>query len=150
MTADQLDNQILDFVKHVAPSGAYLMGFNDHAGKLFVPTKRNIDGALRQVRELRSRAKTDLQKKVLDSLETTLMFDEPQPVLDDIVGAIFSHLVKEGVNDEHMLSLMDYASKGIDVRMLEQSASYGFMPNNIVLELRSFANRLDENGNLKQ
>ncbi len=46
--------------------------------------------------------------------------------------------------------LQQYASKGIDVRMLEQSASYGFMPNNIVLELRSFANRLDENGNLKQ
>lgn len=114
MTSDPLDDQIFDFVKKVAPSGAYLMGFNDHAGKLFVPTKRNIDGALKHVRGLRSKAKTDLQKKVLDSLETTLMFDEPQPVLDDIVGAIFSHLVKEGVNDEHMLSLMDYASKAID------------------------------------
>jgi len=46
--------------------------------------------------------------------------------------------------------LQQYGAKGVDVRMLEQSASYGYMPQNIVLELRSFANRLDDSGNLKQ
>jgi hypothetical protein len=112
--ADRLDSEILDFVKEVSPSAAYLMGFNDYAGKLFVASKRNIDAALKRVRELRAMAKTDLQRKVLDSLETSIQFEEPQPVLDDIVGAVFSHLVKEGVKDEHMLSLLDYASKDID------------------------------------
>ena len=46
--------------------------------------------------------------------------------------------------------LQQYGAKGVDVKMLEQSASYGFMPQNIILELRSFANRLDDNGNLKE
>jgi len=46
--------------------------------------------------------------------------------------------------------LQQYGAKGVDVRMLEQQASVGYMPQNIVLELRSFANRLDDNGNLKQ
>lgn len=46
--------------------------------------------------------------------------------------------------------LQQYGAKGVDVRMLEQSASYGYMPQNIILELRSFANRLDDDGNLKQ
>jgi hypothetical protein len=45
--------------------------------------------------------------------------------------------------------LQQYGAKGVDVRALEQGASYGFVPQNIVLELRAFANRLDENGNLK-
>jgi hypothetical protein len=45
--------------------------------------------------------------------------------------------------------LQQYGAKGIDVRMLEQQASYGYMPQNIIFELRSFANRLDDNGNLK-
>jgi hypothetical protein len=104
----------MDFVKEVTPSGAYLMGFNDYAGKLFIASEANISGALKKVRALRGRAKTELQRKILDSMETTIMFDEPQPVLDDIVGTIFAHLAKEGINDAHMLSLLDYAMKDVD------------------------------------
>ncbi len=114
MVSDPLDAQILDFVKEVTPSGAFILGFNEYAGRLFVASRANINEALRKVRALRAKAKTDLQRKVLDSLETGLLFDEPQPVLDDIVGTIFAHLVKEGVNDAHMLSLLDYAVKDID------------------------------------
>jgi hypothetical protein len=104
----------MDFVKEVNPSGAYLMGFNEFAGKLFVASKENLDEARRKAKALRVNAKTDLEKKVVDSIGVMLDFDEPQPVLDDIVGTIFVHLVKEGVNDTHMLSLLDYATKDID------------------------------------
>ena len=114
MVSDPLDSQIMDFVKEVNPSGAYLMGFNDYAGKLFIASQKNVRAALKKVRGLRSRAKTELQRKLLDSMETNLLFDEPQPVLDDIVGTIFAHLVKEGVNDTHMLSLLDYAERTVE------------------------------------
>ena len=113
MISDPLDNQIMDFVKEVSPSGAYLMGFNNYAGKLFVASQANIDAALRKVRGLKTKAKTELQRKVLDAMETSILFDEPQPVLDDIMGTIFAHLAKEGVNDAHMLSLLDYATKDV-------------------------------------
>jgi hypothetical protein len=114
MVPDPLDAKIMEFVKEVNPSGAYLMGFDDYAGKLFVASQENVNAALKKVRSLRSRAKTDLQKKILDSLEVNLMFDEPQPVLDDIVGAIFAHMAKEGINDDHMLSLLDYALRDVE------------------------------------
>jgi hypothetical protein len=114
MVSDSLDKQIMDFVKEVNPSGAYLIGFNEYAGKLFIASQENRRAALKKVRSLRSKAKTDLQRKLLDSMETYLLFDEPQPVLDDIVGTIFAHLVKEGVNDAHMLSLLSDASKDIE------------------------------------
>ena len=90
------------------------MGFNDYAGKLFIASEANINSALKKVRALRGKARTDLQRKILDSLETSIMFDEPQPVLDDIVGTIFAHLAKEGINDAHMLSLLDCAMKDVD------------------------------------
>jgi hypothetical protein len=112
--SNPLDTQIMDFVKEVNPSGAYLMGFNEYAGKLFIASQENVNAALKKVRRLRSKAKTELQRKLLDSMETNLIFDEPQPVLDDIVGTIFAHLVKEGVNDAHMLSLLDNASKDVE------------------------------------
>ena len=113
MISDPLDDRIMDFVKEVSPSGAYLMGFNDYAGKLFVASEANINSALRKVRSLRAEAKTDLQRKVLDAIETAILFNEPQPVLDDIVGTIFAHLAKEGINDAHMLSLLDFAMKDV-------------------------------------
>jgi len=113
MAKASLDSQIMDFMKEAYPSGAYLVGFNDYAGKLFIASDQNIRAALRKVRALRSKAETELQKKLLDSIEVSIMFDEPQPVLDDIVGAIFAHLVKEGVNDAHMLSLLDYAARDV-------------------------------------
>ena len=114
MNSDPLDNQIMDFVKEVMPSGAYLMGFNDYAGKLFIASEANINAALKKVRTLRAKAKTELQRKILGSMETSIMFDEPQPVLDDIVGTIFAHLAKEGINDAHMLSLLECATEDVD------------------------------------
>jgi len=113
LISDILDDQIMDFVKEVSPSAAYLMGFNEYAGRLFVASEANIRAALRKVRALRAKAKTELQRKVLDAIEVAIEFDEPQPVLDDIVGTIFAHLAKEGIDDAHMLSLLGYAVKDI-------------------------------------
>jgi len=112
--ADPLDLEILETYKELNPSAAFLLGFNQYAGKLFIPSSENIQGGLRRIRELRKRAQTELQEKILDALEAALLFDEPQPILDDIVGTIFSHLAKEGVNEGHLLSLLSYSSKAID------------------------------------
>jgi hypothetical protein len=114
MAPDKVDSEIMDLVKEISPSAAYLMGFNEFAGRLFIASEENVKEALRKVRGLRSSAETELQRKVLDSIEASLLFDEPQPVLDDIVGTIFAHLAKEGVNDAHMLSLLDFATKDVD------------------------------------
>jgi hypothetical protein len=114
MTPDEIDCQIMDLVKEISPSAAYLMGFNEFAGRLFIASEANVKEALQKVRGLRSSAETELQRKVLDSIEVSLLFDEPQPVLDDIVGTIFAHLAKEGINDAHMLSLLDFAMKDVD------------------------------------
>src|SRR5271157_882100 len=109
-----LDNEIIALWKDLSPSGAYILGWNEYAGRLFIPSEQNLKGAIERVRALRRRAENDVQAKVLDSIEVTLLFAEPQPVLDDIVGAIFAHLTKEGINEKHMASLLSDASKSID------------------------------------
>ncbi len=109
-----LDNEIIALWKDLSPSGAYILGWNEYAGRLFIPSEQNLKGALERVRALRRRAENDVQAKVLDSIEVTLLFAEPQPVLDEIVGAIFAHLTKEGINEKHMASLLSDASKSID------------------------------------
>jgi hypothetical protein len=109
-----LDNEIVALWKDLSPSGAYTLGWDEYAGRLFIPTEQNIKSALERARSLRRRAENEVQAKVLDSIEVTLLFPEPQPVLDDIVGAIFAHLTKEGVNEKHLSSLISDASKSVD------------------------------------
>ena len=109
-----LDDDIVALWKEVSPSGAYLLGFDDYAGKLFVPSEQNIKDALERVRALRRRAENDVQAKVLDCMEVTLLLPEPQPVLNDIVESVFVHLTKEGVNEKHLTSLLSASSKAID------------------------------------
>jgi hypothetical protein len=113
-TSKSLDNEIVELWKELNPSGAYALGWNEFAGRLFIPSEQNIKDALGRVRGLRRRAENDLQGKVLDSMEVSLLFSEPQPVLDDIVGTIFAHLTKEGINQKHLASLLSYAGKALD------------------------------------
>jgi hypothetical protein len=112
--AISLDDEIMESYKEFSPSSAYLIGFDEYAGKLFIPSQENVDAALSRLRELKRRAENELQKKVLDSMENYLRFDEPQPVLDQIVETIFALLVKEGVKDDHMLSFLRNAMEAID------------------------------------
>jgi hypothetical protein len=114
MQKASLEDEIMEAVKEISPSGAYIIGFNECAGKMFIPSAENISKVLARVRELRSRATTELERKCLNSAEVMIEFDEPQPILDDIVGAIFAHLAKEGLNEEHMLSLLTQSSEAID------------------------------------
>jgi hypothetical protein len=110
----RLDDDIVALWKELSPSSAYLLGWDEFAGMLFIPSEQNIKDALERVRALRRRAENDVQAKVLDSIEVGLLLPEPQPVLDDIVGAIFTHLTKEGVNEKHLTSLISGASKALD------------------------------------
>jgi hypothetical protein len=112
-----LSEEILDEVKVFNPSDAYLMGFEECAGKVFIPSSANLDAALRKLRGLRTRAKEEIEKKVLDSLKTKLEFEEPQPILDEILNSIFGHLAKEGMNEGHLLSLMDTSCEAIDATL---------------------------------
>ncbi len=110
----KLDLEIIEAFKDSPRAEAYILGFDEYAGKLFIPSLENVRRSLRRVRALRARAKTEQQKKVLDSIETILNFDEPQPVLDEILNTVFAHLAKEGINEEHLLSLMSYSARAID------------------------------------
>jgi hypothetical protein len=115
MIMKRTDKDIMELCFDVLPSVAYLTGFNQYAGKLFIPSEQNVDSALKKVNSLRKNVEDELQSKILDSLEAMLLFEEPQPILDDILGTIYSHLVKEGINKEHMLSLLDHAEKALKV-----------------------------------
>ena len=42
-----------------------------------------------------------------------------------------------------------YGAIGVDVRMMEQQMTYGYVPQDVMIKLRAFANRIKDDGTLK-
>jgi len=111
----KIEEEIFELWKELTPSSAFTAGLDNYAGKLFVPTEENVKGALEKIAELKAHAKDRVQQKFLQCLETELCFEEPYMILENALWVFYGHLVKEGVNVEHLLSLTSYANKALRV-----------------------------------
>jgi len=100
-----VEKEILEVWKAAYPSAAYTQGFNGYAGKILVPSKKNLVNLKRQVRNLRKKTSDKGHLKFLGSFYVDLEFFEPYVVPSAAIGAFFYHLVKEGIHVEHMKSL---------------------------------------------
>jgi Bacterial protein of unknown function (DUF885) len=114
---NKLEKEIFSLANEMSPQGMYSMGLEEFAEKIFIPSAENIDQALEKIANLKRECglspKNVLIKKFLDSIETTLMFDEPGPGVGQVVEAISSHLIKEGINEERLQNLVDSLSEAL-------------------------------------
>ncbi len=113
MLSIMIENEIFELWKSVNPSSAFSQGLNEYAGKLFIPTKENKKRILQRIAELRDKA-DEIEKKFLDYLETSVLFEEPPECPSSILWTFFAHISKEGVNPEHLTLLAENGIKLID------------------------------------
>lgn len=108
------DEQILKVWKDLYPSEAYSQGFNDCAGRLFVPSNTNVNEGIRTITELKNSC-DELQIKILESIEVSLelLSREPQIAFRQITQAISDHLLKETTNEQHLISLLEQSECAI-------------------------------------
>jgi hypothetical protein len=107
----EIEDEIFEIWKELNPNDAYLQGLDEFAGKLFIPSPENTIRILDKIQSLKSKTDDEVEIKFLTSLEGTLRYHEPPHDLSDIVWTIFGHMIKEGVNIEHISSLLDDAEK---------------------------------------
>jgi hypothetical protein len=100
-----VEKEILEVWKAAYPSAAYTQGFDGYAGKILVPSKKNLANVKKQIRNLRKKTTDKGHLKFLDSFYVDLEFFEPYVVPSAATGAFFYHMVKEGIHVEHMKSL---------------------------------------------
>jgi hypothetical protein len=100
-----IEKETLEVWKEAYPSIAYTHGFDDFAGKIFVPSKKNMTRLKKQIKNLRKKTIDKGYLKFLDSCYMDLDFYEPYRVPSTATNAFFYHLVKEGIHVEHMKSL---------------------------------------------
>ncbi len=103
--SSEVEAEIFQFAKESDPASAYTAGLKEYAGKLFIPSRRNLERFSHRVSELRLKAEDEPQLKFLDSLAAAYGLAEPQSYPEGVLGAYFGYMIKEGIIPSHMKPL---------------------------------------------
>lgn len=97
---NKLEKQIFDLACSINPQAIYSMGLEQFAEEIMILSTQNIDLELRKISRLKKkcRNKDSLARKYLDSIETSLLMDEPGAGIAPVIDTISTHLIKEGFN----------------------------------------------------
>src|SRR4029077_21181587 len=96
-------------------------GANEFVGKLFIPSRKNLERIAKRADELRLRAENELQLKVIDSLAAAFALQEPQLYPDGVLSAFFGYLIKEGIVPSHLKPLTRNAVRALQAAAQEAS-----------------------------
>jgi hypothetical protein len=119
--ASEVEAEIFEFVKEAEPATAYLQGVNEYVGKLFIPSRRNLERIAKRADELRLKAENDLQLKVIDSLAAGFALQEPESYPEGVLSAFFGYLIKEGIVPSHLKPLTRNAVRALQAAAQETS-----------------------------
>ena len=109
-----VEKQFYEWYKETSPSSAYTEGVNECAGKFFIPSKQNLRNAEEKLKTIIKQAQNRDQRRLFKSYLTGLRFNEPYMVPSGATNAFFTHLVKEGIVLEHLLSLAKLVEEALD------------------------------------
>jgi hypothetical protein len=112
-----IEDEIYEVWKEINPSDAFRQGLSEYAGKLFVPTPENKERMLQKVNEIMGKTDDPVLQGFLRSLVGTLEYHEVPNDLSDILWTVFGHLIKEGINPQHLISLLNDADRILDNAM---------------------------------
>jgi len=119
--ASAVEAEIFEFVKESDPATAYLQGVNEYAGRLFIPSRKNLERIAKRADELRLEAENDLQLKVIDSVAAGFALQEPQSYPDGVLSAFFGYMIKEGIVPSHLKPLTRNAVRALQSAAQENS-----------------------------
>ncbi len=117
--ASPIESEIFDLFKENDPSGAYINGLKEYVGKIFIPSKRNLEKFSRRVDELRLKAENKSQLKALDSFAAWFGLAEPHMVPESVLNAYFGYMIKEGIVESHMKALTRNGIRAVQAGTVE-------------------------------
>src|SRR2546428_10614171 len=119
--ASDVEAEICGLAKESDSATTYLQGVNEYVGKLFIPSRKNLERIAKRTEELRLKAENDLQLRVLDSLAAAFALQEPQSYPDGVLSAFFGYLIKEGLVQSHLKPVTRNAVRALHAAAQETS-----------------------------
>ncbi len=116
---NKLENEVFDLACSVNPQTIYSMGLEDYAEEIMIQSTENIELNLQKISKLKKKCKSNdiLVRKYLDSLETSLLLDEPGAGIAQITDAISTHLIKEGFNAIRLKKIVEKLDQSLKAWM---------------------------------
>ncbi len=109
------EKEAFELWKELSPGSAFGAGLKKYAGHIWIPTHSNIKNALMRINKLEK--KSDIVvKKFLATMRRSLIIEEPHDPPGEILNTFYTHLVIEGVNEKHMLSLAEQSLNFLGVQ----------------------------------
>ena len=119
--ASDVEAEIFQFVKESDPATAYLQGAGEYAGKMFIPSRKNLERLAKRADELRLKAENNSQLKAIDSMAAAFTLQEPQAPPDGVLSAYFGYMIKEGIVPSHLKPLTRNAVRALQAATQEAS-----------------------------
>ncbi len=108
-----IEKEIFEVWKEAFPHTAYTQGLKEYAGKILVPSEEKIKKIKKRIENLKKKTKDRGHIKFLNSIYMEMDFYEPYMVPSDATNGFFYHLVKEGIDVEHVKSLASYTCEAL-------------------------------------
>jgi hypothetical protein len=119
--ASDVEAEIFQFVKESDPATAYLQGASEYAGRMFIPSRKNLERVAKRADELRLKAENISQLKAIDSMAAAFTLQEPQAPPDGVLSAYFGYMIKEGIVPSHLKPLTRNAVRALQAAAQEAS-----------------------------
>lgn len=102
----KVEKEVFKLWKEISPGSAFGSGLKKYAGQIWIPSHANVKRALTRIKKLEKKA-DPVTRKFLATMRRDLMIEEPQDPPGALLGAFFTHLIVEGINEKHLLSLAE-------------------------------------------
>lgn len=114
---NKIEAEVFEAWKNLNPSEAFTGGLKEYAGRVFIPKPKDVRTTLKRISELKARSKDPCEKALLASVSRRMELGEPEIFPEDVLGAFFSHMIKEGVNKEHLRKLANESIKELNAAL---------------------------------
>lgn len=148
-------NRIVEIWKALSPKDAYIAGFDDSAGSIFIPSEENIRSMGSDLEALWKDTRDIRERSFIRWARFSLEFREPQTGPEDILWGMFGHLLKEGVVPRHLNPLMDRSRSLIDMdldrfRGTEQPVELRIIVQNTIEGIRTILGNMGSHTGMEE
>ncbi len=113
----KIEAEIYDAWKELRTSEAFIGGLKEYAGRVFIPAPKNARDMLQRLSKLKTGSKDPVEKALIASISRQLDLGEPETFPEDVLGAFFGILIKEGANKQHLRLLADESMRALNAAL---------------------------------
>src|SRR6059058_1110263 len=103
---NETERAVFEVWKELRPDEAFVLGLDECAGRLFIPTQGRVDGLLAKISRIQKSATSPIERKLLASFRASLELREPARLPQTLLESLFGYMIKEGVKANHISALV--------------------------------------------